>query len=120
MKMGWFLELMSWQIQSSVLPENHWCAAATQNQCNGKRAPGKGDAPTSHLGQHRCHMNPGTCWVAALEKFKQLNPYRWKIPEKKIIIIIKKSLKKTSKSGVKRKASLPGVKMLRTEEPPAT
>ena len=87
MRMGWFLGLMRWQIQSIALPENHWCASVTQNQCNGKGEPGKGDAPTSHLAEHWCHMNPGTCSVAALEKFKQLNLHdRWKIPEEKIVM----------------------------------
>lgn len=70
MKMGQFLGLMRWQIQSSALPENHWCAGATQSCCNEKGAPGKGDAPISCLAEHWCHMNPDTCWVAALEMFK--------------------------------------------------
>jgi len=80
-----------------VLPENHWCVAVTQSQYHGKGAPGKGNALSSILTEHRCHMNPGTHCIATLEMFKQLNFYdRWKIPEENIVIKKIKSLKNPS------------------------
>lgn len=84
---GMILGLMRWQTQSKALPENHWCAAVTQSQCNGKGAPGNTSGPISPLVELQCPMNPGTYWTADLEKFKQSNLHgKWKIPEEKIVI----------------------------------